>query len=106
MVVVIAGINFDDGRMFDLLRPCKSFYRTKRIPFVTIKCLVGELDESECEAVDMALKSLDGDGFIDLYCWMKLFGADQSYEELRNYLDTPAHFRRAQDQYNPGFCHS
>lgn len=99
---VIAGIDFDDSRMFDLLRSCKSSDQANRTPFVCVKCLEGELDGAAQEAVDVACRALGGDGFIDLHRWTKRFGADQSYEELRNLISTLAQFRTAQDQYNPG----
>jgi len=99
--VVLASINFDDGRIFDLLRLCKSIDHAKRIPFVCVKILENEVDGAAQEAVDIASRSLGGDGFIDLYRWTRRFGVDQSYEEFRNLIDTLAQFRRAQDQYNP-----
>jgi hypothetical protein len=100
--VVIAGVNFDGGQMFSLLRLCKSSDHAKRTPFVCIKCLDGELEGTAKEAVDIATRSLGGDGFIDLYRWTKQFGADQSYEELRNLIDTLVQFRRVQDEHAIG----
>lgn len=101
--VVIAGIDFDNGRMFDLLRLFKASDHAKRIPFVCLTCLEGELAGAAQEAVDIATRTLGGDGFVDLYRWTKRFGLDQSYEELRNIIDTLVQFRRAQDRYNPRY---
>lgn len=100
--VIVAGVNFDEGQMFSLLRQCKSCNNAKRIAFVCIKCSDGEEGKSH-EAFDTDTRSLGGDGFIDLYRWTKQFGVDQAYEELRNLIDTHVQFRRAQDRHNPGF---
>lgn len=101
--VIIAGVNFDDGQMFNLLRHCKSSNPAKRIAFVCIKCLEGELEGASHEAFDIASRSLGGDGFIDLYRWTNQFGADQSFEELRNLIDTLVQFRRVQDLHSSAF---
>lgn len=102
--VIITGVNFDDGQMFGLLRLCKSSAHAKKIAFVCIKCLEDEMEGTANEAFDIASRSLGGDGFIDLYRWTTQFGADQSFEELRNLIDTLVQFRRVQELHNPAFA--
>ncbi|CAN5483885.1 hypothetical protein BH11PSE11_BH11PSE11_29600 [soil metagenome] len=99
--VVIASINFDDGRLFDLLRLCKSSADAGRLPFLCVKCMEGESEGATSEAVDIASKTLGGDGFVDLYRWMKHFGPDQSYEELRNLVETLVQYRQAEEKFRP-----
>lgn len=101
--VIITGVNFDDSQMFGLLRLCKSSDHAKKIAFVCIKCLESEMEGTANEAFDIASRSLGGDGFIDLYRWTTQFGADQSFEELRNLIDTLVQFRRVQELHNPAF---
>lgn len=101
--VIITDVNFDDGQMFGLLRLCKSSVHAKKIAFICIKCLEDEMEGTSNEAFDIASRSLGGDGFIDLYRWTTQFGADQSFEELRNLVDTMVQFRRVQELHNPAF---
>jgi hypothetical protein len=102
--VIVSCVQFDDSRMFDLLRECKYMGYAKHIPFLYIKCLKDELHESLHEAVDIAARSLGGDGFIDLYRWTTRFGLDQSFEELRSHIESLVKSRMKFGQRSTDFC--
>jgi hypothetical protein len=93
--VIICGSLFDESRMFDLLRYCKSMPHTKNIPFICVRARGGELDETAFQGVAIALKALGAEGFIDLYRWTKDIGAEQAFEMLRKVIVGLATNRRS-----------
>lgn len=92
--VIVCGSLFDESRMFDLLRYCKSMSHTKNTPFVCIKARGGKFDELAYQGVAIALKALDADGFVDFYRWTNQFGKVQARERLCSLIGSMAMNRR------------
>jgi hypothetical protein len=97
--VIICGSQFDESRMFDLLRYCKAMPHTKNLPFVCIRARGGELDDAAYQGVAIALRTLQAEAFIDLYRWKKIFGHEKAKEMLRDAIIRLATNRRADTQF-------
>ncbi|QJW84278.1 hypothetical protein HK414_11985 [Ramlibacter terrae] len=80
--VVVCGCHFDDGGMYDLLRFMKATPRLAGIPFVAVRCLEGELDDTLYESVKIAVRALGGDAFVDLLRWQRKYGEAEAAHRL------------------------
>jgi response regulator RpfG family c-di-GMP phosphodiesterase len=81
---IVCGTNFDESKMFDLLRYVKSTPAAQGIPFVSVKVLGGILHQGSYEGVKKAIKLLGAAAFIDLAQWEIDLGKDQADGLLRN----------------------
>jgi hypothetical protein len=97
--VIVCGSQFDESRMFDLLRYCKAMPHTRNIPFVCVRARGGELDDAAYQGVAIALRTLQAEAFIDLYRWKKILGDDKAREMLRDAIIRLATNRRADTQF-------
>jgi len=84
--VVVCGCHFDEGGMYDLLRFMKAAPRLAHVPFVAVRCLEGELDDTLYEGVRIAVRALGGDAFVDLLRWQRQDGAAQAAHRLTELL--------------------
>jgi hypothetical protein len=82
--LVLCGVHFDEGRMYDLLRWLRAQPELRHIPFLTMRALEGELDDAMYESVKIATGALGGNGFIDLMRWERRYGA---HEAARRFAD-------------------
>lgn len=85
--MVMCGIHFDEGRMFDLLRYAKADPDIKSIPFLCINSTDG-LSPAIVQSVEIASKALGADGFVELYEWRNKLGDKQAFEKLRALIDS------------------
>jgi hypothetical protein len=97
--VIISGSQFDESRMFDLLRYCKAMPHTRNIPFVCVRARGGELDDAAYQGVAIALRTLQAEAFIDLYRWKKIFGPEKAREMLRDTILRLASNRRVDSKF-------
>ena len=84
--LVVCGVNFDESRMFDLLKHVKSHPSAKAIPFLCIKVFEGILHAGSYESVKGVCALLGATDFIDFAQWRKELGKEQAAEELRSTL--------------------
>ena len=84
--VVICGCHFDEGGMYDLLRFMKATPRFASVPFLAARCLEGELDDTLYESVQIAVRALGGDAFVDLLRWQRKYGEAQAAHRLTELL--------------------
>lgn len=84
--VVICGCHFDEGGMYDLLRFMKATPRFASLPFVAVRCLEGELDDTLYESVKIAVRALGGDAFVDLRRWQRKHGEAEAAHRLTGLL--------------------
>jgi hypothetical protein len=83
---VVCGTNFDESRMFDLLRAVKADARYKSIPFVCIKVLDGVLHDATYASVKKASTLMGASGFFDLAQARAELGKAEAAAELRGML--------------------
>lgn len=80
--LVVCGCHFDDGHMYDLLRFMKARPELKDIPFLAIRILEGELDDTIYESVKIATRALGANGFIDLFRLQRQHGEAEANHRL------------------------
>lgn len=85
--LVLCGLHFDEGKMFDLLRYAKADPKTKSIPFLCVKSTEGVLSPTIFEGIEIASKALGADGFVELYDWKTKLGDEAAYDKLRRLVD-------------------
>jgi hypothetical protein len=83
---VVCGTNFDESRMFDLLRYVKASPTHNTIPFVCIKVLEGVLNEATYASVKKASTLLGAAAFFDLAQARHDVGKDKAARALRSTL--------------------
>ncbi|WP_151633226.1 response regulator [Noviherbaspirillum aerium] len=83
---VICGTNFDESRMFELLRRIKRDHATRHVPFVCVKAFGGVLHEGSDAGVAKAAELLDACAYIDFARWRVEFGKNAAAEKLRTAL--------------------
>jgi CheY-like chemotaxis protein len=89
--LVICGCHFDEGRMYDLLRHLKATPGLEDLPFVTVRCVEGELlDDALYESVKIAVRALGGNSFVDLLRWQRRWGTEEASHRLTQLLETLA----------------
>jgi CheY-like chemotaxis protein len=85
--LIVCGMNFDDSRMFDLLRYVRNHPATRSTPFLCLKLAEGMLQTSVFKSVEKAARLLGADDFIDFARWRREFGDEQAYERLRDLMN-------------------
>jgi CheY-like chemotaxis protein len=81
--LILCGLHFDEGRMFDFLREVKADPQTKSIPFLCIKSTDGMLSPAISQSIEIASHSLGANGFVDLFQWKAAHGDEEAYEKFR-----------------------
>jgi len=89
--LVLCGVHFDEGRLYDLLRSLKATPTLAQVPFVVTRIGPGELDEGIYDSVKVATSALGGNGFIDFFRWQAQYGpagaARRLLERVRALVD-------------------
>ena len=75
--LVLCGVHFDDGRMYDLLTYLKGRPALAAVPFLAVRLRPGELDDAIYQSVKIAVTALGGDGFLDLFRWQSRHGEQE-----------------------------
>ena len=88
--LVICGCQFDEGRMYDLLRHLKAQAPLQRVPFMAVRCLQGELEDAIYESVKIAVRALGGNAFVDLLRWQRRWGPAEASHRLTHLVQTLA----------------
>jgi hypothetical protein len=84
--LVICGLHFDDGRMFDFLKHAKAGAATASIPFFCVKGAGGPLSRAIYQGIVIATEALGATGFVDLSDLRNKLGDEQTYKVLRDAL--------------------
>ena len=80
--LVLCGVHFDDGRMYDLLTFMKGRPALAAVPFLAVRLRPGELDDAIYQSVKIAVTALGGDGFVDLFRWQARHGEQEGARRL------------------------
>lgn len=80
---IVCGTNFDESRMFDLLRYVKSEDLTRDLPFVCVKVFGNVLHEGTYAGVEKAAKLLGASAYIDYAQWRVEMGKLNAAMKLR-----------------------
>ena len=87
-MLVVCGCHFDEGRMYELLRHMKATPGLQRIPFMAVRCMQGELEDTLYESVKIAVRALGGNAFVDLPRWQARWGAPEASHRLTHLVHT------------------
>jgi DNA-binding NarL/FixJ family response regulator len=87
IAIVLCGLHFDEGKMFDLLRYAKADPMTREIPFLCVKSTEGVLSSVIFQGIEIASRALGADGFVELVEWKMAVGDEAAYEQLRQLVD-------------------
>lgn len=80
--LVVCGCHFDEGRMYDLLRLMKATPGLDHLPFMAVRCMQGELEDTLYESVKIAVRALGGNAFVDLLRWQRRWGAPEASHRI------------------------
>jgi hypothetical protein len=80
--LIVCGLEFDESRMFDLLRKVKSEAATRSIPFLCVKSRSGALDRTIHESIEIAVHALGAKGFYDLAQQRQLLGEETAIRQI------------------------
>jgi hypothetical protein len=85
--LIACDTHFDDCRMFDLLRLSKANPTTRPIPFLCLRVVEGELDQTLYQSVDIASTALGAARFVDLFRLKRKCGEEDALKNLRNLVE-------------------
>ena len=80
--IIVCGINFDESRMFELLRAVKADSRLKKTPFVCVRLIGTNLTPTLTQSLQISCTLLGAAQFIDFYALERTFGPDAAPLEL------------------------
>lgn len=86
-MLVVCGCHFDEGRMYDLLRHMKAAPHLEKVPFMAMRCVEGELDDTLYESVKIAVRALGGNAFVDLLRWQGKYGEVEASHRLTRLVE-------------------
>jgi PleD family two-component response regulator len=86
--LIISGLHFDNGRMYELLQYAKSAHTTKAIPFLCIQMTGGMLSYGTFRSMATAFYLLGGNLFIQVAKWRIEFGDEMAFEKLRDVVQS------------------
>ena len=86
-MLVVCGCHFDEGRMYDLLRHLKATPHLENVPFMAMRCVEGELDDTLYESVKIAVRALGGNAFVDLLRWQGKYGEAEASHRLTRLVE-------------------
>jgi hypothetical protein len=82
--VIVCGTHFAESKMFDLLRYAKTSTESRQTPFLCVRVLEGELDDTAFLGIRMAAEAMGAAGFVDLNRWRREEGFDAARNRLRH----------------------
>jgi hypothetical protein len=90
-VLVVCGCHFDEGRMYDLLRFLKAAPALQNVRFIAVRCTEDELlADALYESVQIAVRALGGDAFVDLLRWQRRLGPAEASHRLTQLVESLA----------------
>lgn len=86
--LVACGCDFDEGRVYDLLRFVKAAPGLGEVPFIATRCVEGELlADALYESVKIAVRALGGNAFVDLSRWQRRWGEAEASTRLTHLVE-------------------
>jgi hypothetical protein len=95
--LILCGLHFENGRMYDFLKFSKAYHQTKDIPFVCIQLTGGILPYGAFKSMVTAFDVLGGDLFVQLAKWRIELGDEQAFMKLLDVIKVLAGKRLRHD---------
>jgi hypothetical protein len=88
--LILCGLHFDMGRMYELLQYAKYSPKAKNIPFVTVQLTGGILPYGVFKSMECAFQLLGGDLLLQVDKWRIELGDEAAFAKLREVVETIA----------------
>lgn len=95
--LVICGLHFENGRMYDFLKFSKAYQPTKDVPFLCVQLTGGILPYGAFKSMVTAFDVLGGDLFVQLAKWRVELGDEKAFTKLLDVIKVLAGKRLNQD---------
>jgi hypothetical protein len=84
--LIVCGLHFENGRMYDFLKFSKAYQQTKDIPFLCVQLTGGILPYGAFKSMVTAFDVLGGDLFVQLAKWRIELGDEQAFAKLADVI--------------------
>jgi hypothetical protein len=88
--LIICGLHFDLGRMYELLKHTKSSPKMKDTPFLCVQLTGGILPYGVFKSMECAFQLLGGDMLVQVDKWRIEMGDDAAFAKLTEVVETIA----------------
>lgn len=88
--LILCGLHFDMGRMYELLQFAKYSPKVKNIPFVTVQLTGGILPYGVFKSMECAFQLLGGDLLLQVDKWRIELGDEAAFAKLQEVVETVA----------------
>jgi hypothetical protein len=85
--LIICGLHFENGQMYDFLKFSKAYQLTTDIPFLCIQLTGGILPYGAFKSMVTAFNVLGGDMFVQLAKWRIELGDEQAFSKLLDVIE-------------------
>lgn len=85
--LIICGLHFENGRMYDFLKFSKAYQPTKDIPFLCVQLSGGILPYGAFKSMVTAFDVLGGDLFVQLAKWRIELGDENAFTKLLDVIE-------------------
>ncbi|MGV3740702.1 MAG: hypothetical protein ACO1NO_00140 [Burkholderiaceae bacterium] len=86
--LIICGLHFDMGRMYELLQYAKYSPKVKNIPVLTVQLTGGILPYGVFKSMECAFQLLGGDLLVQVDKWRIEMGDEPAFARLREVVET------------------
>jgi hypothetical protein len=86
--LILCGLHFENGRMYDFLKFSKAYQKTKDIPFLCVQVTGGILPAGAFKSMVTAFDVLGGDMFVQLAKWRIELGDEQAFNKLLDVIES------------------
>lgn len=109
--LIICGLHFDLGRMYELLQHAKQSSKVKDLPFLCVQLTGGILPYGVFKSMECAFRLLGGDLLVQVDKWRIELGDEAAFAKLREVVKMvatgpggEAHIARVAQAFQPEPC--
>lgn len=84
--LILCGLHFENGRMYDFLKFSKAYQATKDTPFLCVQLTGGILPYGAFKSMVTAFDVLGGDLFVQMAKWRIELGDEQAFIKLQDVI--------------------
>lgn len=99
--LILCGLHFENGRMYDFLKFSKAYQATNDIPFVCVQLTGGILPYGAFKSMVTAFDVLGGDLFVQMAKWRIELGDEQAFLKLQDVIKVLGGRRLQQELPDP-----
>jgi CheY-like chemotaxis protein len=84
--LILCGLHFDSGKMYELLEAAKSSKTTAHIPFLCVQLIGSILPYGAFKSMRAAFDILGGDLFIQVAKWRIEYGDEEAFRKFNDVI--------------------